>query len=212
MEGVLVPRVAMSGAPVYLALNAQRIAERVLRLGNVMAAVPWLAQGPLHDTTTATRIVFMGLRGMSEDRLVELGRQYAETQLVPRLRPGCVELLREAARHGRRPVLLSDGIDVVVGPLADHLGVGDVLCNALEMQDGLATGRLREPVVSAALAVERVRQWADRHGVELSASAAYVARLDDQLLAAAVGEPCVVCPDRALRRLARDLDWPVLEA
>ena len=36
-------------------------------------------------------------------------------------------------------------------------------------------------------------------------------RYDDQLLLSAIGLPCAVHPDRQLRRVARDLDWPVVE-
>lgn len=50
------------------------------------------------------------------------------------------------ATHGRL-VLLSHGLDHVVRPLANHLGVECVLANRLEFRAGLATGRLLDPVV-----------------------------------------------------------------
>ena len=40
---------------------------------------------------------------------------------------------------------------------------------------------------------------------------AYGASAADSLLLSAIGQPCAVNPDRQLRRLAKDHDWPVVE-
>ena len=50
-------------------------------------------------------------------------------------------------RSGRRVVLVSQGLDHVMRPLAQHLGVKWILANRLEFRDGIATGRLLDPVI-----------------------------------------------------------------
>ena len=44
-------------------------------------------------------------------------------------------------------VLVSQGLEHVMRPLARHLGVKWVIANRLEFRDGIATGRLLEPVI-----------------------------------------------------------------
>ena len=49
---------------------------------------------------------------------------------------------------GDRVILVSQGLDVVMRPLAQFLGVDRVLTNRLEFRDGVATGRLMSPMIS----------------------------------------------------------------
>ena len=48
---------------------------------------------------------------------------------------------------GADVVLVSQGLDHVMRPLARHLGVKWVIANRLEFRDGIATGRLLDPVI-----------------------------------------------------------------
>ncbi len=210
VEGTLTPRPTITTAA-WLAMNAQEVGERLARLGNVALAAPFLFGGPLRDTATGGRVAWMGLRGLSEDRLVVLGEEYAERFLVPSLREVGLRLLDDARRQGHRIVLLSDNLDVVVRHVADHLGVEDLVCNAMEIRNGKATGRLRDPIVGGHVAGETARRFAREHGIDLDASSGYGALAEDGTLLGAIGRPCAVHPDWQLRRMARDLDWPVVE-
>jgi thioester reductase-like protein len=95
----------------------------------------------------ATRVLHALLRGISQDRLDLLGAEYFEYVLRPQLKPEGVRQLRDwMAKHGQ-VVLVSQGLDHVMRPLAEHLGVTSLVANRLEFRDGTATGRLREPVI-----------------------------------------------------------------
>src|SRR4030095_6276126 len=71
----------------------------------------------------ATRMLHTLLRGISRDRLDLLGEEYFHYILRPRLKPRGVEKLREALARGERVILVSQGLDHVMRPLAEHLGV-----------------------------------------------------------------------------------------
>jgi phosphoserine phosphatase len=155
----------------------------------------------------------MGLRGMTEDRLATLGEEYGTKYVVPGVREAGRRLLDEARKRGRRVVLVSDSLDVVIAPLADALSVPreDVVANALELSSArVVTGRLREPIVGASSGW--AKSFAADRGIDLTKSVAYGSHGDDALLLAGVGEACCIAPDRALRRVARDSGWPVVEA
>ena len=209
-EGTLSSRATLVAAG-WLAANAQGMRERILRLGNVMLAAPFVAGGPLHDATTGARVAWMGLRGVTEDRLIVLGQEYADRFVIPGLRSVGLELVAESRRVGQRIVLVSDNLDVIMGHVARHLEVEDFVCNSLELRDGKATGRLHDPVISGAATLGWARSFAADHDIDLGSACGYGASKEDGLFLSGVGRPCAVRPDRALRQLARDLDWPIVE-
>lgn len=210
LEGTLVARPTLAAAA-WLAANAWRVRERVVRLGATAAALP-LAFGPLQDHALANRVAWAGLRGVSADRLHVLGEEYAERFLCGATDPAAARLLRECGEQGFVTVLVTDNLDVVARPVADHLGIDVLVSNRLELREGRATGRLADPVLGAHLDGAWARRLAEEHGLDLRSSRAYGAREADSVLLGAVGNPCTVHPDRRLRRIARQLDWPIVEA
>ena len=131
----------------FFTWNAHRFSERWLRRGGL--ALLALVRPILYSISrrVATRVLHTLLRGVSEDRLDLLGEEYFEYVLRPRLKPAGVAKLRELVARGERVVLVSQGLDHVMRPLARHLGVDGLIANRLEFRDGLATGRLLTPVI-----------------------------------------------------------------
>ncbi len=207
LEGALTSRPAALAAG-WMGAQAQRLEERAARVGAALLATPF--SFGLGDAVLGQRLAWAALRGTSEDRLRVLGEEYAETWLVPALRPVGLDLLERCRRDGLALVLVSEHPRVIADVVGRHLKVDLVLANALELRNGRATGRLQDPVVGR-LGGERLRALSAERGWDLARSRAYGATAEDQLLLSAIGLPCAVHPDRALRRVATDLDWPVVE-
>ncbi|MFB3127440.1 MAG: haloacid dehalogenase-like hydrolase, partial [Candidatus Acidiferrales bacterium] len=138
----------------FFTWNAQTFAERWARRGGLglLALVRPLLYAT--DRIFATRVLHALLRGVSRDRLDLLGEEYFDYVLKPRLKRRGVEKLKEilaanAAGDGANGsvVLVSQGLDHVMCPLANYLGVERLLANRLEFRDGRATGRLLDPVI-----------------------------------------------------------------
>jgi long-chain acyl-CoA synthetase len=131
----------------FFTWNAQSFLARWVRRGTVllMAALrPFLY---ILNRTFATRLVYSILRGISRDRLDLLGEEYFQYKLKPQLKPEGAEQLRRLVASGAEVVLASQGLQSVMRPLAEHLGVKWIVANRLDFRDGLATGRLLDPVV-----------------------------------------------------------------
>jgi phosphoserine phosphatase len=211
VEGVLLAK-GVRTAAAYFAANAAGFKERALRLGSLALSAPayqWLGQT---DRVLANRLAYLSLRNMSEDRIAELAEEYWETILKKGILRDGVELLRRAKREGKRVVLIADSLEQILQPLAAELGfVDDYVCNRLELRDGLATGRLLEPVIGGHDSALWATQYAERHRLGLDVSTAYASHGPDLLLLSAVGSPCAVNPDYTLRRAAREARWPVLD-
>ena len=131
----------------YFTWNARSFAERWARRAGMaaMALLRPFAYGGSREF--ATRLLHTLLRGVSRDRLDLLGEEYFQYVLRPQIRRETAENLREAVRQGQRIVLVSQGLDHLMRPLARHFGIERLVSNRLEFRDGLATGRLLDPVV-----------------------------------------------------------------
>jgi thioester reductase-like protein len=131
----------------YFTWNAHTFAERWARRGGLFLQA--LIRPVLYasNRALATRILHALLRGVSRDRLDLLGEEYFQYVLKEQLRPEGVAKLREwLAQHGQ-VVLVSQGLDHVMRPLAQHLGIERLVANRLEFRNGTATGRLLNPVI-----------------------------------------------------------------
>ncbi len=65
------------------------------------------------------------------------------------MKPRGLKRLREtiAAKGAENVVLVSQGLDHIMRPLAREVGVAYLACNRMEFRDGIATGRLLDPVI-----------------------------------------------------------------
>ena len=124
----------------FFTWNAQTFLERWVRRGMVLVMAvlrPFLYAA---NRTFATRVVHTVLRGISRDRLDLLGEEYFKYKLQPYLKADGMELLKSRIESGDDIVLVSQGLEHVMRPLAQHLGVKRLIANRLEFRDGIATG------------------------------------------------------------------------
>ncbi|MEM6960422.1 MAG: haloacid dehalogenase-like hydrolase [Myxococcota bacterium] len=210
VEGTLISRPTLATAA-WFAANAQGVSERVTRIGQVALAVPLTMTKSLGIASLGARMTWMGLRGISEDRLRELAREYWEDWLRDEVCKRGLELVKGSQKRGHRIILISDNIDLVVQPLAEMLRAERCVCNRLEIRNEEATGRLCDPIVSGSVAGQWIRRFAEEHEIALEQSCGYGASVSDSLLLSALGHPCAVNPDWQLRRLASDHAWPVVD-
>lgn len=131
----------------FFTWNSQTFAERWVRRGLVFVMA--LLRPFLYalNRTFATRVVHSVLRHVSRDRLDLLGDEYFQYELKPKLKPEGVSQLKALIASGKELVLVSQGLEHVMRPLARFLGVNWLVANRLEFRDGMATGRLLDPVV-----------------------------------------------------------------
>ena len=131
----------------FFTWNAQTFAERFRRRGLIFLMA--VLRPILYSTNRkfATRVVHTVLRGITRDRLDLLGEEYFEYKLKPRLKPKGVGAVQELVKSGADVVLVSQALDHLMRPLAQHLGVKHMVANRLEFRDGIATGRLLHPVI-----------------------------------------------------------------
>jgi long-chain acyl-CoA synthetase len=133
----------------YFTWNSHTFAGRWARRGGTLALA--LVRPILYAShrVFATRVLHTLLAGVTRDRLDSLGEEYFEYILKEQLKPEGVERLRACVseKGADSVVLVSQGLDHVMRPLAQFLGVSRLVSNRLEFRNGIATGRLLDPVI-----------------------------------------------------------------
>jgi alcohol-forming fatty acyl-CoA reductase len=169
------------------------------------------------DRDRADRMVYAQFAGLSRRRLEGDVERCCEEVLLPTCFP---EALAEMAAHrdaGRRVVLVSGGLEVVLAPLAGALGA-ELLAQRLVAEGDRLTGRHRSyavlgeslaPMNQSERKAAALRRHAETTGIDLAASIGYGDSVNDVAMLEAVGTPIAVNPDRGLARIAGERQWAI---
>lgn len=149
--------------------------------------------------------------GNTEARMLELARMHYEEFVKGRIYPEGRRLVREALDAGFPVAILSSTNSIVARPVADELGIREVLGTKLELDaSGRFTGRITGTYGAREGKTEIAAAWAAAHGVTLADFAYYGDSVNDIDILRKVGFPNTVNPAPELRELARQNGWPVL--
>ena len=156
-----------------------------------------------------TRRAARQANGWSVERVKEAGAKAAQV-LADRIQPFAAPLFRQHREAGRLVVLATTTPYDLVKPLADALGLDDVVATQYTARDGTYDGSVAGEFVWGPAKRAAVEQWAGEHGVDLADSWAYSDSYFDAPLLSAVGHPFAVNPDPRLQLLALLRRWPVI--
>jgi HAD superfamily hydrolase (TIGR01490 family) len=181
-----------------------------------MAKAAWwqllfVARGASHEAVQ--RAAEDGLRmldGYTPEEMREVVAEAMEPVLRPLVYAEPLKLVEQHHARGDRVYIVSATLQEIVDAIAEDLGFDGALGTICEVKDGHYTGR---PVRSlhAGAKAEVVHEVAERDGFDLAECTAYSDSHTDLPFLEAVGHPVAVNPDRALRRIAAERSWPVLE-
>ncbi len=171
----------------------------------------FVARGASHESVRrAAEDGLKILAGYTPEQLRELVAEAMEPILRPLVYAEPLALVNEHHDRGEPVYIVSATLQEIVDAIAEDLGFDGALGTVIEVKDGVYTG---EPVraLHAEAKADCVRALAEREGYDLAACTAYSDSHTDLPFLEVVGHPVVVNPDRALKRIARERAWPVLE-
>jgi HAD superfamily hydrolase (TIGR01490 family) len=181
----------------------------VLRSG--YAQFVFLAGGADHDQMERMRAYLSAMcTGWDVQQVKDIVAETLHDLIDPMVYDEAAELIEEHHAAGRDVVIVSSSGAEVVEPIGEMLGADQVVATEMEIQDGRYTGEIGSYVYGPAKA-EAIERLAATEGYDLARSYAYSDSVTDLPMLEAVGHPCAVNPDKALRRIAIERDWPVLD-
>ncbi len=195
----------------FVARNEPSLPRSLFKSAVGVAKIPAFAAVDQVSRFKFNEMLYAGYAGIFKDRLLEFAEEHFEQVLKPNIFPGTYELVDNARKKGLRQVIISGSLDIMVRPLARHLGIEDIITNRLEFEDEVATGQLIKPIVAGAHKARIIQQYAQDHSIDLLESYGFSDSFSDYSMLSVVGRPAVVNPDRKLRRSAEELNWPILD-
>jgi HAD superfamily hydrolase (TIGR01490 family) len=180
-------------------------------LKSSFAQFVYLLQGADEDTMDKLRDHLAALcAGWPVQQVRDIVAEALHELIDPLVYEEALALFDEHHAAGREVVLVSSSGEEVVGPIGEMLGVDRVIATRMVVVDGAYTGEVEFYAYGENKAVA-IRELAAEQGWDLEDCYAYSDSATDAPMLAAVGHPVAVNPDKALRKLAVDSDWPVRE-
>jgi HAD superfamily hydrolase (TIGR01490 family) len=198
-------------ATLFFMANLGAWSARAGYLARLALDLPRLYFAERDDRRLLNVRLFEAYKGISRDRLWELGEEYCERVLLRHIYLQAMEVLQANRAAGIAPVLVTGSPDFLVAPLADRLDVEHFAANRLIFSRGRATGRMREPIMAGAEKAAWCAIFAAARGVDLAGCWGYADSYYDLPFLTALGHPVAVNPDRRLLAAARNRGWPVIK-
>ncbi|MEH3034323.1 MAG: HAD-IB family hydrolase [Aeromicrobium erythreum] len=167
--------------------------------------------GADHDQLEKMRAYLTAMiAGWEVDAVRRAVRETLHTIIDPIVHAEAVDLIEQHQAAGRDVVIVSASGSEVVEPVGELLGVDHVIATTLVERDGRYTGEVDFYAYGPHKA-DAMRALAAERGYDLADCYAYSDSETDVPMLEAVGHPFAVNPDRTLRRIAAERDWPVLQ-
>ncbi|OLO03065.1 HAD family hydrolase [Salinicola socius] len=156
----------------------------------------------------------MALKPLSEHSEAQLNawhQQFMACRIEPHILPRGETLLAWHRQRGDFLLIVTATNRFITGPIAERLGVDDLIAIEAERENGRYTGRVEGVPSYREGKVTRVMQWLDDHPtLTLDDAWFYSDSINDRYLLEAVSQPVAVDPDDELRALASERAWRIL--
>jgi HAD superfamily hydrolase (TIGR01490 family) len=119
-------------------------------------------------------------------------------------------LLQKHRAQGDFLLIITATNSFITHPIAERLGVDDILATDPEVRDGRYTGEISGTPCFQAGKVTRLQNWLDAREESWEERYFYSDSINDLPLLEQVTHPVAVDPDERLRALAQTRNWPVI--
>jgi HAD superfamily hydrolase (TIGR01490 family) len=146
----------------------------------------------------------------SAEDLRALHAEFMRDVVVPMRLAKADALLAEHRARGDFLLIITATNAFVTRPIAESLGVDDLIATEPELKNGRYTGRITGTPSFREGKVARLNEWLQSHDFDPAEASFYSDSLNDLPLLEMVGRPVAVDPDDTLRAVAIERGWPVI--
>jgi len=197
--------------------NTGRLFLRDLRrrgeisLIRTLRALVWMAKYHLSliDLQHVATKLAAQMEGWIERDFAERCRGWVEAEVLPLVVPGAHGQIEKHRAEGHVVAILSTSPTYVTRPIADALGIEEVISTKFEVVGGQFTGKLVGPACVGKGKVYWAEDLGARREVDLAQSWFYTDSYTDMPMLERVGNRVIVNPDPRLKRTAKRRGWPV---
>ncbi|MCK2184412.1 HAD family hydrolase [Halomonas getboli] len=146
----------------------------------------------------------------SSAQLTAWHQQFMASKIEPHILPHGEELIARHRASGDTLLIVTATNRFITGPIAERLGVDDLIAVEPEMVDGRYTGRVSGVPSFREGKVTRLAQWLEERDASLHDAWFYSDSHNDLPLLEQVDHPVAVDPDASLRQTAEQRGWRII--
>ena len=126
--------------------------------------------------------------------------------------PNIQELIDYLHQRGKRTLIATSSADFIVQPLADYLGIREIIATKLLFdENNICTGRFDDGFALGDGKLKKVERYFQNEDISYDECAFYSDSIHDLPLLSRVGYPYPTNPDSRLMKAAQKNGWPVLK-
>ncbi len=163
------------------------------------------------DIDAYLRFALSPLPDRSPAEWQQIHQRYLEKSIKPLLLPAATKLLQEHRQRGDYLLIITATNGFITRPIAELLGVDDILATDPEVVNGRYSGGYLGTPCFADGKVVNLQQWLQNSEHSLQGSYFYSDSINDLPLLEQVSFPVAVNPDEQLEAVATANQWPVLD-
>ena len=166
------------------------------------------------DIHAYVRFATQTIRDKGEALSYAMRERFIQEVIAPQIKPEALSLVSEHQARGEEVVIITATNEWVTRPIADLFGVKELIALQLSRDpSGWITGEIEGTPTLGAGKLTRLQQWLTERGSSLSdfKTTFYSDSINDAPLLGAVNFPVATNPDDALRALATQNGWHILE-
>jgi len=201
-----------------LFINSSKLVVQVSRKAGIMKTKDYLNailysilyKLNLNDPNKLVLSMAMWLKGLDEKNIKGLINEAVIPELEKHIRPVIKEEISFHKKNGARVILLSSAINYLCEPVAQMLGMDDLVCSSMEISDGKFTGKPRGRLIFGEEKKNQMQQYCSKHSFPLDTAWYYGDAMTDRYILEEVGNAVCVRPEWALKRLAKNRGWKII--
>ncbi|OUS24066.1 phosphoserine phosphatase [Gammaproteobacteria bacterium 45_16_T64] len=146
----------------------------------------------------------------TRDQLTAMHKAFVEERVRPMMQNKAIDLLAHHRNRGDYLLIITATNGFVTRPIAELLGVDDILATDPEIKDNRYTGKVSGTPCFQEGKITRLRQWLTQNQYPLDGSYFYSDSINDLPLLEVVDNPFAVDPDEKLTTEAQNRNWPII--
>ncbi|WP_225772410.1 HAD family hydrolase [Pseudomonas sp. Marseille-Q5115] len=150
------------------------------------------------------------LIGRTEEEVDHLVGPWVEDVIEPLIFSDATRCIANHRAAGDRLLVISASGVHLVKPIAERIGIDEVLAIELDIAHGVYSGHTQGTLTYREGKVTRLMEWLQAEGETLEGAAFYSDSRNDLPLLEKVSRPVAVNPDPVLRARAEEAGWPVV--
>lgn len=137
-------------------------------------------------------------------------QQFMASKIEPHILPKAEELLARHRTQGDTLLIITATNRFITAPIAERLGVDNLIAVNPEVKEGRYTGRVSGIPSFREGKVTRLNQWLEHQDISMDGAWFYSDSHNDLPLLEKVDHPVAVDPDDTLRQVAEERQWRIM--